>query len=391
MPNNYVTRLITEEALASAKEYPIINISGPRQSGKTTLARHLFDYLPYYNLESPDVRDMISGDTRSFIRQNQGGAILDEIQRAPELMSYLQATVDENKKCKFVLTGSNQFSMLEKVTQSLAGRTVILKLLPFCISEISAVKPGLSADDLIFMGSLPSIHAEGRQPTRTYRNYYETYVERDVRNLINIKDISLFRKFLKLCAGRTGQIFNASQLATETGISVNTIKSWISVLETSFIIYLLPPWYDNINKRLIKSPKMYFYDIGLAAYLLGLTSPEQVQRDPLRGGLFENLVLNEIIKKYFNSGLEPAMYFYRDKHGNEVDALLKVAHELIPIEVKSSETFRNEFYKSLDYFRKIYQDRVRRSFLVYAGDLEQISDNYSLVNFRNFYNQVDVK
>lgn len=291
MPSKYVSRLITDEVLASFKEYPIITISGPRQSGKTTLAKHLFAKLPYYNLESPDIRDLITSDPRAFLRQNQEGAIIDEVQRVPELMSYLQVTVDENKDCKFVITGSNQFSMLEKVSQSLAGRTVILKLLPFCIDEISTLSPNLLADELIFSGGLPSVHAENRQPARTYRNYYETYVERDVRMMVNIKDISLFRKFMRLCAGRTGQIFNASQLANETGVAVNTIKSWISVPETSFIVYLLSPWYDNIKKRLIKSPKLYFYEVGLVSYLLDLKRSEHVQRNPLRGGFFENLVL----------------------------------------------------------------------------------------------------
>lgn len=391
MPSIYVPRLITAETLASAEEFPIITISGPRQSGKTTLARKLFGQLPYYNLESPDTLDLIAGDPRSFFRQNPEGAIIDEIQRAPELMSYLQVMVDENKNCKFVITGSNQFSMLQKVSQSLAGRTAILKLLPFSLDEISAVSPDLSADELIFKGGLPSIHAEGRQPTRTYRNYYETYVERDVRNLINIKDISLFRKFLRLCAGRTGQIFNASQLATETGVSVNTIKSWISVLETSFIIYLLSPWHDNINKRLIKSPKLYFYDVGLVSYLLGLTNPEQVQHDPLRDGLFENLVISEIIKKFFNSGLDATVFFYRDKHGNEVDALLNIGRKLIPIEIKSSETYRGEFLKGLDYFRKIYNDRIQRSILVYGGSMEQKSGKTNIIHFRNLYKELDVK
>ncbi len=297
-------------------------------------------------------------------------------------MSYLQGIADENRKCKFIITGSNQFSMLEKITQSLAGRTAILKLLPFCIEEISAVKPGLSADELIYMGSLPSIFAQGRQPTRTYRNYYETYLERDVRNLINIKDLSLFRKFMKLCAGRTGQLFNASQLASETGISV---------LETSFIIFMLPPWYDNISKRLIKTPKLFFYDVGLASYLLGISNPGQVERDPLRGSLFENLMISEILKKFFNSGLDPTVFFYRDKHGNEVDALLHISRELIPIEIKSSETYRSEFLKSLDYFRKIYNQRIRQSMLVYSGQNEQKNENVNIVNFRNLYNELDVK
>ena len=390
MSKIYVHRLITDEALASYNEFPVLTISGPRQSGKTTLARHLFDELPYFNLENPDTLEMITADPRAFLNQNPQGAIIDEIQRAPELLSYLQTTVDEKPECKFVITGSNQFAMLERVTQSLAGRTAVLKLLPFCLSEIFKLSPGLSADELILNGSLPAIYSEGRQSTRTYRNYYETYVERDVRSLINIKEISLFRKFIRLCAGRTGQLLNASQLANETGVSVNTIKSWIAVLETSFIIYLLQPWYDNINKRLTKSPKLYFYDVGLAAYLLGLKSTEQVQRDPLRGGLFENLVISEIIKKYYNAGHDPEVYFFRDKHGNEVDVLLKQANSLVPVEIKSAETFHSDFLKNLRFIEKIYPDRTKNPVLVYGGSDEQVSEKTSIINFRKLYDMIDI-
>jgi hypothetical protein len=385
MSNNYIPRLISEEALASAKEFPILTITGPRQSGKTTLSKHLFGHLPYYNLENPDTRDLIAADPRAFIRQNPDGAIIDEIQRLLEIMSYIQTTVDENKNSRFVITGSNQFSMLEKVSQSLAGRTVILKLLPFCLEEIAVVSANLTVDELIFMGSLPAIYSEGRQPARVYRNYYETYVERDVRQLINVKDISLFRKFMKLCAGRTGQILNASQLANETGVAVNTIKAWLSVLETSFIIYLLPPWYDNISKRLVKSPKMYFYDVGVATYLLGIKSAEQVERDPLRGGLFENMVINEIVRKFYNSGQDADVFFYRDKQGNEVDALVKSGQDIIPVEIKSSETFHSEFLKNLKHFQAIYPERILKSILVYAGKSEQEVKKINIVNYKNIY------
>ncbi len=390
MPKKYIPRLITNEVLAASKEYPILTISGPRQSGKTTLVKHLFAELPYFNLESPDILDMISVDTKAFLRQYPQGAVIDEIQRFPELLSYLQVAVDENDKCKFVITGSNQFSMLEKVTQSLAGRTAILKLLPFSIDEISILQPNATADELIYKGTLPSIYTEKREPLRAYRNYYETYIERDVRMLINIKDISLFKKFMKLCAGHVGQIFNASQLANETGVSVNTIKSWMSVLETSFIVYLLPPWYDNIKKRLIKSPKLFFYDVGLASYLLGLRNPMHVQRDPLRGGLFENLVITEIIKKYYNSGIAADIFFYRDKNGNEVDAVLPISRDLIPIEIKSSETFHSGFLKSILYFQKLYPNRIIYPKLVYGGTEEQNTGKIEIINFKNIYRNIEL-
>lgn len=254
---------------------------------------------------------------------------------------------------------------------------------------MAVIKPDVSTDNLLFCGSLPAIFSENRDPVRAYQNYYETYVERDLRALINIKDLSLFRKFLKLCAGRVGQQFNASQLANETGVAVNTIKSWTSVLETSFILYLLPPWYDNISKRLVKSPKLYFYDVGLATYLLGFRNAEQVQRDPLRGSLFENFVINEIKKKYFNRGLEPELYYYRDKHGNEVDALLLHARNFIPIEIKSSETFHREFLKNLSYFQKLYPDRIPdHPILVYDGREETSVGNINLLNYRNLYNNL---
>lgn len=264
----------------------------------------------------------------------------------------------------------------------------MLKLLPFSLDEIAISTPNLTVDDLIFRGALPSVHAEGHDPARVYRNYYETYVERDVRMLINVKDLSLFRKFMKLCAGRIGQILNASQLANETGVAVNTIKSWISVLEASFIIYLLPPWYDNINKRLVKSPKLFFYDTGIASYLLGIRNIEQVQRDPLRGVLFENLVMNEIIKKYYNSGLDADIYFYRDKYGNEVDALLKSANVIIPVEIKSAETFHIGFIKNLRHLQALYPDRILKSLLVYAGKDEYILNQVSVINYRKIYQEI---
>lgn len=379
-----IKRTIREEIQKSAKKYPIVTITGPRQSGKTTLAKQCFPEKEYISLEDTDIRALAIEDPRGFLNKIPKGAILDEIQRAPDLLSYIQTIVDSKQQNgMFILTGSNQFSLIEKINQSLAGRVRMLKLLPFNIKETKEFSKNYSINDYLYRGFYPGIYSQNRDPVKSYSDYYETYIERDVRQLINIKDLSLFRKFLKLCAGRTGQIFNASTLSNETGVSVNTIRSWISILEASYILYLLPPWFDNISKRLIKSPKMYFYDTGLAAYLIGIRKKEHLETHPIKGNLFENMVIGEILKGMFNSGLEPDLFFYRDKHQNEVDIILPDGHEIIPIEIKSAETFHGSFLRSTTLLKKIYENRIKDSYIIYAGKAEQKINNVSLINYKN--------
>jgi hypothetical protein len=325
---------------------------------------------------------MAHTDPRAFLKNIPDGAILDEVQHVPDLISYLQQIVDENReKSRFILTGSNQFLLMNKITQSLAGRTAILKLLPLSLKELSSHDTMLTSE-LIFNGFYPVVHSRLADPTKTYRNYYETYLERDLRHLLQIKDLSLFQKFVRICAGRIGNLFNASAIAGETGVSVSTTKSWISILEASYVIMQLQPYYDNINKRLIKSPKLYFYDTGLACYLLGIENIGQVARDPLYGALFENMVIMDAVKYRYNKGFDHNLYFFCDSHHSEIDLVYKRANELIPIEIKSAQTYHPDFMKGIRYIKKLYPDRIPRSFLTYDGDIELLQNETEIVNFR---------
>lgn len=378
----YFKREIETECRSMAKQYPVLTITGPRQSGKTTLVRHLFHELPYFSFENPDIRMLMQTDPRRFLAEIPHGAVLDEIQHVPELTSYLQQMVDGKKKqVNFILTGSNQFMVMQHVTQSLAGRTALLTLLPLTIRELSTKTSG-DPDQLMYHGFYPAIWARNLNPTKTYRNYYETYLQRDVRQLIRLKDQSLFHKFMGICAGRTGSLFNASSVATEVGVSVPTIKSWLSILEASFVILLLQPWHENLTSRLVKTPKLYFYDTGLAAYLLGIEKPEQLKRDPLRGMLFENMVIMELVKRRYNKGLNHSFYFYRDNHQNEIDLLYRKGNDVICIEIKSSETFHTDFLRGFSTVDRVFGSRVKRRILIYNGSLEQHGE-IEVVNFRN--------
>lgn len=379
----WVERTITVELLDLSNQYPVIMVTGPRQSGKTTLCRKVFPEKPYYSLENPDVRDAIIADPRAFFNKNQEGAVIDEFQRFPDLLSYIQGIVDEKKKKgQFILTGSNNVSMQNKISQSLAGRVAILKLLPFSFLEISGNTKNYSADDYILKGFYPGIYADNLNPTKAYRNYYETYIERDLRQLINVKDIMSFQKFIKLCAGRTGQLFNASSIASEVGMTYMTIQSWLSVLQATYIVFLLQPWSVNISKRLVKTPKLYFYDVGLASYLLGIENKTHVETHPLRGALYENMVVVDLLKKRYNSGMDNNLYFYRDNHGNEVDIVQEAGHKITAYEIKSAQTFNRSFLKGLDYLRKIAPDYVGETNLIYDGIDEMIINDHRIFNFR---------
>ncbi len=367
-----------------AKQYPVVTVTGPRQSGKTTVVRHAFPEKKYINLELPDIRKMALEDPRKFLQQLPEGGILDEIQRAPELLSYIQSIVDErDQKGLFILTGSHQLELQEAVSQSLAGRTALLTLLPMSFSELQEAGFDLSIDAWLLKGGYPRIYKDDLDPKDAYSNYFQTYVERDLRQLIQIKDLMQFERFVQILAGRVGQILNMQEIGGEVGISSHTVKEWISILEASFILFRLPPYFENFNKRVIKSPKLYFNDVGLASYLLGIQNEVQLSRDPLRGHLFENAILLELKKYQLNQGCDPSLFYYRDMQNNEVDIIYKKGHELIPIEIKSSHTYHSEFLTKLRYFQTLAKDRAKKAFLIYAGDSEQQIHSVSVLNFKH--------
>lgn len=351
-----------------ATKYPVVTLTGPRQSGKTTLCRKVFPDMPYANLESPDTREFAATDPRGFLAAYPVGVIIDEIQRVPDLVSYIQGIVDERKiPRQFILTGSRQFEVMDAVNQSLAGRTALLKLLPFSIAEIRGTTLPDSPDRLLLTGFYPRIHDQGLNPTQALGDYYETYVERDLRQLASIRDLGLFQKFVRLCAGRIGQILNLQSLANDAGVSHTTARDWITLLEASYILFLLKPWHRNLSKRLIKSPKIYFYDVGLAAWLLGMESELHVSRDPLRGSLFENLALTETLKYRFNRGRKNAVTFYRDSRGNEVDMILESGRDVFPVEVKAGATIAADFFKGLTHFSRLLEGLSFGGGLLYGG------------------------
>lgn len=356
---------------ALAAQYPVVTVTGPRQSGKTTLCRMAFPEKPYANLESPDTRQFAVSDPRAFLAQYPDGAILDEIQRTPELISYLQVLVDEDGRSGlFILTGSQQFEIMTTISQSLAGRTALLKLLPFSLGELASSGSLPPLNRLLVTGFYPRIHDKGLNPTQALGDYLETYVERDLRQLVTIKDLGLFERFLRLCAGRCGQLLNLHDLGNETGISHTTARSWVTLLEASYIIHQLRPWYGNIAKRLVKTPKLYFYDVGLACYLLGIEHEGHIARHPLRGALFENLVVMEALKYRYHRGKRSNLNFYRDAKGHEVDIVLTNGPDLIPIEIKAGATVTNDFFKGLRYLAGEFPTAAKGA-LVYGGDSYQ--------------------
>ena len=317
----------------------LLPVTGPRQSGKTTLCRQTFPDLRYVNLEAPDQRDFAESDPRGFLSQWGEGIIIDEIQHVPELLSYLQVIADERgENGLFVLTGSEQFRLSDAINQSLAGRTALLRLLPFSLRERRRTGASDAIDEVIFGGFYPRLLDQGLDPRQALGDYFETYVERDVRRLGSIRNLSAFRSFLRLCAGRVGQLANLSSLGSDAGVSHTTAREWLTVLEASYIVFQLQPYHANIRKRLVKSPKLYFYDVGLASYLLGIETPEQVATHPLRGALFENVVVTEALKHRFNRGQQPNLSFFRDSSGLECDLFYETGHGISAIEAKSGST-----------------------------------------------------
>lgn len=352
------------------KGFPVVTITGPRQSGKTTLAKAIFSHKPYASLEDPDKRLFAQEDPRSFLEQFPDGGIIDEVQRCPDILSYLQTIVDaDGRMGLFILTGSQQFGLLSGITQSLAGRTAFLELLPFSIPELreSNLLP-TQADSLLYSGCYPPLYDRDIAPQTWFSAYTTTYIERDVRQILKVQELETFQRFVRLCAGRAGQLLNFSSLATECGITHNTAKSWISVLEASYIIFLLRPHHANFKKRLVKMPKLYFYDVGLASWLLGIRSSEQIVNYPLRGSLFETFIVAELVKSRFNHGKLADLFFWRDSNGNEVDIIAEQGTKLMPLEIKSGKTLSIESTKGLKKYISIARNSVVVPTLIYNGD-----------------------
>ena len=366
----YIPRLLLKELKVSAKQYPVTAVLGPRQSGKTTLAKKAFPKKKYISLEDIDNRQFAIKDPRGFLSAYNKGAIIDEAQRCPELLSYIQTQVDHKKqKGQFIITGSNQFLLEEKITQSLAGRVALLRLLPLSLQELKGAKKTIPLNDMIFKGLYPQLYSENIKINQFFNNYIETYVNKDVRLIKNISNLSLFNVFLKLCANRAGQLLNLQSLANDCGITQNTVKSWISILENSFILKRVYPYYKNFNKRLVRAPKIYFYDTGLLCRLLSLKTAQDLAVHALKGFIFENFVFTEIEKHFFNRGEKAPLYFWRDKAGNEIDFLIE-ERKLKAIEVKAGQTFSQDFLKNINYFSKNISSKMK-SYLIYSGTEKQ--------------------
>ena len=377
-----ITRQMSELVLETAKQYPVVAVTGPRQSGKTTLCRELFPEYIYVNLEKPDTRQFAKEDPNGFLAQFSKPVILDEVQRVPELFSYIMPLVDEHRKMgEFILSGSQNFHLQEAISQSLAGRCATLKLLPLSCREINSKnnhdifqlsteqliteKSSSSAFEQVFKGGYPPIYDRNINPTNWYAQYTQSYLERDVRSLVNVGDLETFERFLRLAAGRSGQILNMDSLASDAGISPVTAKRWISLLTASYITYLLKPHSKNFNKRLIKTPKLYFYDTGLLCYLLNIRSVGDLELHSLRGAIFETFIISELVKSSYNAGIEPPFYFWRDSQGHEVDLLIENGEKLLPIEIKSGQTVASSMFSGLDYWQKLSQSED--GMLIYGG------------------------
>ena len=363
----FIHRQIESALLAHTQWYPIIYLGGPRQSGKTTLLLNRFPDLPYASLEDPDVLLLASDDPRRFLNSFPKGAILDEAQRVPQLFSYLQTKVDSDKSLRFVLSGSQNFLLMEKITQSLAGRVGILNLLPFSFKEIQLIKTGQSLEESAWRGGYPALHTSTVPQDVFFNNYIQTYLERDVRSLKNVGDLTLFSRFMRLCAGRIGQPLNLSNLATDVGLAVNTVKAWLSVLEASYMIFMLPPYHRNFNKRQTKSPKMYFFDTGLACHLLGISAQLQLETHHYFGNIVENYLIAELYKKRTSAGKKPSFWFWQDHKNNEVDLLIEEDGKTLAIEIKSSQTFNNRLLSGLQHWKNLNGDAQTQEYLVYAG------------------------
>jgi len=374
-----IQRDIQAALVQANQQYPVVTITGPRQSGKTTICRATFPDSTYVNLEAPDTREFAQQDPRGFLATIPEGAILDEIQRVPELPSYIQGIVDSDSfQGKFILTGSQQFELMNQVSQSLAGRTALLRLLPLSINELKNAGKLPALFSLMQSGFYPRIFQDNLDPTQMLSGYFSTYVERDLRQISVIHDLQKFERFVRLCAGRTGQLLNMNNLANDAGIAHSTARQWLDVLQSSYIIFLLPPWFTNTRKRLVKSPKLYFYDVGLASWLLGIHKPEQIHRDPLFGALFENMIVIDRLKSRHNAALPVQCYFYRDNIGNEVDLIEPAGSKIHAIEIKAGATINPDYFKALGRFKKSFPEQFQKGTVIYGGEQSQKRSDWTV-------------
>ena len=386
-----ITRTMTPTLVRLHQKYPVVFLTGPRQSGKTTLLKAIFDNKPYVSFENIDTKEYAKEDPRGFLSQYKEGAIFDEVQNVPQIFSYLQEIVDSDSGIKFILSGSQNFLINEKITQSLAGRTAVLRLLPLSFAELRKTDISFeSYEELLFKGMYPRIYDKDIAPNDFYPFYIQTYIERDVRQIKNIQNLHDFTLFLKLCAGRVGQLLNVNQLASEIGINHNTAKSWLSILEASYIIYFLRPHHNNLNKRLTKMPKLYFYDTGLVASLLSIKTPEQLATHYSRGAIFENFILNQLVKYEYNNALTSNLYFWRNNHGKEIDCIVDKGQEVTPLEIKASKTFNNSFFRNLKYYMELNKKTVNTS-VIYGGDMNIEKDSISLISWKSLSDEKYLK
>lgn len=380
--------------LKKYQKFPAIALLGPRQSGKTTLAQEAFPQHVFLSLDKESTRTFALEDPEGFLstHENEHGIILDEFQYAPQITSYIKREVDNKKRPGyFILTGSQNFLMNQAITESLAGRVGILNLLPLSLQELHHNKILSSdVDTVCFNGFYPRLYNEHFSPAELYPSYIQSYIERDVRQLINVGNLALFQKFIQLCAGRTGQLLNINALADECGVSFPTMRQWLSILQASYIIFLLEPHFKNFNKRLVKTPKLYFYDTGVACSLLRISSPQQLSLSPFRGALFENVIIADIYKQYCHRGLRPSLYFWRDRGGaHEVDCIMDEGITLYPIEIKASKTITSDFFKGLDYWNEIAQATPEKGFIIYAGSEKQLRKRGNILGWQDARNMVE--
>lgn len=379
----YIPRALEGVIKEAVQYFSVISVTGPRQSGKSTMLKHLFPDLPKYSMKDLHVRAFAEQDPVAFLNQHKEGMFIDEVQQVPQLLDYIQGIVDDDPSRRFVLTGSSNLELLQGMTESLPGRVGVYELLPMSLDEIAEQSSDKTVDEQLYDGLYPAICAKKNVAHLFYPSYVKTYLEKDVRNLLHIKDQMQFLLFMKLCAARVGSLFNASEIGMQVGVDGKTITHWLSVLEASYLVTLLPPYYENISKRLVKTPKLYFNDPGLACYLLDIETPKQLALDKMRGAIFENMVVMECLKHRYNQGKEGNVFFYRDSNGQEVDILMKEGGSLTAIEVKSSMTYQPDFVKSLKRLPEWTNTPITRRAVVYSGDMENTAGDIWLLRYNH--------